>query len=597
MFTKPNLLFINGIEEIIEEDLGLSAARALHQQEERQRLQVQRIYDGYTFTSDNYLAALNSDLVHAFTPPVTVFTVPRFAEDLNLELVVRNFFETQFTHRFQQHVLSHAPVDLATIAYRWEILDELSEQENLIGVLRDLGLQLVTVYKQSLERHNVVDTLQGLEFSLLSATVTKELLKTEHAILKGYIEAIKAMHKAFEHATSRGLQQLRIYAERIMETEEFKALDEMMQRYDNAQYVELGIVSNAIGEIQKVHYFGQGKNNLPRGLLAEMHPTRVMENMAIQRLEKANFNALLVRAFEGFITEMEKQIMATVYLVGDFEFYTGAMNYRKVLERSGLPITRPTLHPALTRTHTIQEAYSLLIPSSWHESTCHEPEFWIYKERVVPNGFVSNPDHNQFLLTGANNGGKTRYTTTIGLCIDLGQSGLWVAAENAEYSLVDNIFTHFVSGDDAENSCGRWVGEIERVKAELQMMTPYSISLIDDFGSGTNYLEARGPALTVLYAHYRLGATLIMNTHLHQLAEDAERGIFPGLSNWKMEIGEGLQYTYKVIPGRAETSHAADIATLHGLSTQAVDAMILTRTAQRELSPALVRPAFDLQIT
>ena len=371
----------------------------------------------------------------------------------------------------------------------------------------------------------------------------------------------------------------------------------MITRDDNAQYVELGITSTALGYIHRLRFLGEGKNQLPRSWLRNLHPRRLPK--AVDKLDTRKYNELLVRVFEGFITEMEQQIFNTVYLTGDFEFYTGAMNYRKVLLDSNLPVTRPTLLDKSLRRHRLKNMYHPLIKKdTWHEPTCQDPRFWIYREKVVPNSFESDPEHNLFLLAAINEGGKSRYSTAVGSFIDLGQSGLWVPAEEAEISLVDNIFTHFVHGDNVDQG-SRWIEEIERMNTLLFRTTPNSLSIIDDFGSGTNYLETRKPALNAVYGHYRLGATLIMNTHLHELAKDAESGLFPGISVLQIEIkkeGEVWKPTYRVIPGRAGTSHAAEIAEQHGLSKEAIDDMIDTRIAESGLPAELIHPAKLIEI-
>jgi len=283
-----------------------------------------------------------------------------------------------------------------------------------------------------------------------------------------------------------------------------------------------------------------------------------------------------------------KQIEQTTYLIGDIEFYNSAARLRDIFLKNKLPATRPKIKDMKERKHSIKNMFSPLI--NYHSNPCSGKV--IYESKITPNDYLSDPDSNIRLVTGPNNGGKTRATTGFGLVFALGQSGFYVPAEEAEISLIDNIYTHFVFGDNADNESGRWVNEISRMDEMLYHMTPYSLSLIDDFGSGTNYQEAREPALNVIYGHHKLGTTLLMNTHLHQLAEDVEQGEFPEVSNWQVEAyvkNDHLIFTHRIIPERAGQSYAQLIAESYGLSRKGIDLVIKKRIEQGELDSNQLR--------
>ncbi|MFR5120775.1 MAG: MutS-related protein [Ruminococcus sp.] len=48
-----------------------------------------------------------------------------------------------------------------------------------------------------------------------------------------------------------------------------------------------------------------------------------------------------------------------------------------------------------------------------------------------------------YVLTGANNGGKTTFLRAVGLCQIMAQTGLYVPASYCEISLLDYIYTQF----------------------------------------------------------------------------------------------------------------------------------------------------------
>ena len=583
MISQPDLLFRKSIENVLEEEnLQLS-----HVADEKARDIFSKA------KKEDYIEQLNDDLIRGFKPNVPTFQPISFPKDLGLDVLVRDFLRPKYSGTFLCYALARAPIDIPTIIYRCEILDELQENAGKIGQLDQIANQLANINALMNERSRKL-WFRSVKEMLVPAAI--KVLEIDLAILRQYVESINALEHVLKNSNSRGLASVHEYATRVQKTEEFKLISEMVDNYFNCRYVELGVTINASEEVEKSDYLAVGQNRLDRRLLFKTLAKikghgldSILDNEIVMSYKK-----LLALAFDKLVDQAAGQVKNTLGLVGDIEFYIGAVRFKEILTSNNLPAQRPEFSAMEERKHSIIDMHHIMME---YDLNSFSNKLTVYG-KIVPNSFHVDPGSNIIMVTGPNNGGKTRYSTGIGLVFVLGQSGYYVPAISAKLSIVDNIFTHFVSGDDADNKRGRWVDEVTRINKNLAGMTPYSLSLIDDFGSGTNYLEARVPALNVIYTHYRLGTALLMNSHLHQLAEDMENGNFPTASNWQVQVEDNqgkIKYNFKVVPGRAGRSFAQNVAEQHGLSKDGADRMIAKRIEKGELPIALIKPAFELK--
>ena len=159
----------------------------------------------------------------------------------------------------------------------------------------------------------------------------------------------------------------------------------------------------------------------------------------------------------------------------------------------------------------------------------------------------------------------------------LSQKGLFVPAESAEVSLVDEIYTHFVSPDDITKGEGRYRNELRRIKDILEAATPYSMVILDEPCGGTSYEEGCHQSLVLLDGFHQIGATTYFTTHMHPVATEIESGRFPAAKNLSVESrydGKKLVYTYKVKEGASGKSYGEEIAKEVGLVSESIEKMV-----------------------
>ncbi|MBS3122140.1 hypothetical protein J4434_04610 [Candidatus Woesearchaeota archaeon] len=299
---------------------------------------------------------------------------------------------------------------------------------------------------------------------------------------------------------------------------------------------------------------------------------------------------LMAKVFDHLITASRQQISATTLIEGDIDYHFCAVGFHDFLVDNKLPATRAELLPMEERIHLVVGMKNPLINLRTISTKRHVQ---YAGGNIVPNDFQADPDSNMIVLSGPNGGGKSRYVTSIDLIYILAQNGFHVPAGFYKSSVVDNILTQFALPDDFKGD-GRWKKEVSRIMANVvYRATPYSLCTIDDFGSGTSYEEARAPALEVLYGLRRLAPVVLMNTHIHDLADDIESGEFSHARNMRMELivqpDTDIIPTYSIVDGKAGKSYAAEIAAGLGLTRANIDANIAERIENGELPAHLIR--------
>ncbi|WP_024866960.1 MutS-related protein [Butyrivibrio sp. FCS014] len=189
---------------------------------------------------------------------------------------------------------------------------------------------------------------------------------------------------------------------------------------------------------------------------------------------------------------------------------------------------------------------------------------------IVTNRLDFSDEHTLYILTGANMGGKTTITQTIGQLFFIAQAGIYVPATKFEYVPVDDIFTHFPADEDKTMDLGRLGEECKRFKEIYELASEKSLMLLNETFSTTSFEEGYYIARDCSRAILRKGIRTIYNTHMHKLAmeidsiNDKEYKAKAASLVVKAEEGRRL-YEVEVAPPKG-LSYARDIAEKYGVT-------------------------------
>jgi DNA mismatch repair protein MutS2 len=190
---------------------------------------------------------------------------------------------------------------------------------------------------------------------------------------------------------------------------------------------------------------------------------------------------------------------------------------------------------------------------------------------IVPITVQLDRERTAFVISGPNAGGKTVALKTTGILVAMAMSGLPVpAAEGTNIPIVDAF--HVLIGDDQSllEHLSTFSAYLVRLKRVLDKATERSLVLLDELGSGTDPEEGAALAAAVIEHLLKIGALMIVTTHLSALKSFAVNDTHIVNASMEFDAATG-QPTYRMITGIPGRSRAIDVAKMIGLPSPIID--------------------------
>lgn len=137
--------------------------------------------------------------------------------------------------------------------------------------------------------------------------------------------------------------------------------------------------------------------------------------------------------------------------------------------------------------------------------------------------------------------------------------------------ICDGIYTHFPADENATVSLGRLGEEAQRLSEICKTATSESLLLFNESFTTTSHTESIYIATDVLKYLCCLGARVCFNTHIHELAENADKLYLSDKSVCgavSVVMGcENGERSYKIFYKKPDSkSYAYDIAKKYGIT-------------------------------
>ncbi len=189
---------------------------------------------------------------------------------------------------------------------------------------------------------------------------------------------------------------------------------------------------------------------------------------------------------------------------------------------------------------------------------------------VVVNDYMEETGGSIFILTGPNRGGKTTYTQAVGQMYLFGLCGFHVPASLARIRVLDGLHVHFLAKEKDTMDYGRLGEECKRISDIFDRLTGRSLLLMDESFCSTSHEESMAIVRDILKAVQLTGASVLYNTHLHELAamipelpKIEGKPVFVSLVSGSREEHQ----SFKVVQGEPlGISYAKEIAEKYGVS-------------------------------
>ncbi|KAL1607764.1 hypothetical protein SLS60_002700 [Paraconiothyrium brasiliense] len=166
-------------------------------------------------------------------------------------------------------------------------------------------------------------------------------------------------------------------------------------------------------------------------------------------------------------------------------------------------------------------------------------------ESNIPDGsplhhtYTNKTGPSMLILTGPNYSGKSVYLKQVALIVYMAHIGSYVPAESARIGLTDKILTRVTTRETVSRTQSAFMLDLQQVSQALNLATPRSLLIIDEFGKGTDSSDGAGLACAVFSYLIGLGhdsPKVIGATHFHEIFENGLLKASPSLALGHMQV-------------------------------------------------------------
>ena len=159
----------------------------------------------------------------------------------------------------------------------------------------------------------------------------------------------------------------------------------------------------------------------------------------------------------------------------ELAFFVGCINLFETIEKNNMTICMPSI--------LVEESFD----REWKE--LFDLGLLLTKTRnIIGNESITN-DKNLFIITGANQGGKTSFLRSIGQAQIMAQCGMFVCANEYKVPIRNGIFTHFKREEDDTLTSGKLDEEMRRLSKIVDQLKDNSLILFNESFASTNERE------------------------------------------------------------------------------------------------------------
>ncbi len=427
--------------------------------------------------------------------------------------------------------------DERIINYRCDILEDFMRDPRLASTIKRMIEIMTQNDRRSMYKLSEPDTFTQLDDAIQA--------------FQGFIDCMELMHEYYQKNSgkllSEGVRKLFGWFEERYNDKHFKKLEseiaelrEKLQKGIRAVTVAINLDERLVPVSAGILDFYEQPFELKPSLLDRIiyhgakFPTNVVKslkhkytenefgeealvNTADEQLfdELSYLTEAYVESIDSALKEYEKIGLEEMFALSyQLEFYVGAVSMIDLCRSLGLEMCRPVLLPSGERRMSVK---GLFDPIYFNESRIWNVRH-ADKKQVVVNDISFDDEGRFYILTGANNGGKTTFLRAVGLCQVMAQAGLYVPAGSCEISLADYIYTHFPKEEQTGINASRFTTEIKEFKTISDTITDRSLLLMNESIQSTTPTECVDTAEALVRIFSLIGVRGLFATHLIDLA-------------------------------------------------------------------------------
>lgn len=170
------------------------------------------------------------------------------------------------------------------------------------------------------------------------------------------------------------------------------------------------------------------------------------------------------------------------------------------------------------------------------------------------------------VISGPNAGGKSITLKTVGLLQVMLQSGLLVPVDpSSQMSFFHAVLSDIGDNQSIENQLSTYSYRLKRMKHFLEVATPHTLLLLDEFGTGSDP-ELGGALAEVFFERlYQKGSFAVITTHYANIKMKAA-GLKNAINGCMLFDRDSLEPMYMLSVGQPGSSFTFEVAEINGIA-------------------------------
>ena len=393
------------------------------------------------------------------------------------------------------------------------ILSPLTEKETILyrqEVVKDVFSNLDTIEKLYVLSKEARDAEKKSRFGFFTHYLGG-VLYSSIELMRLLLDLLKRLREiAIENRgnfSSLGFKNLFEEIIRELTPEYFKEIEMHLKNLEFKDGISL---SAALGRGNKgINYTllrpQEKKNNLINRIFSKREPSYTF---TIDERDESGERALSEIREKGINSVTNALAQSVEHILHYFDtlktelaFYIGVSNLYTYLEALGAPTCFPKVLSRNEKTYIFSDLY--------------DPALTITLKKKAVGNTLNAKDKNLFIITGANQGGKTTFLRSIGIAQLMMQAGIFVSAKEFQGPIQKGIFTHFRKEEDRDMESGKLDEELKRISQIIGKITPNALILFNESFSSTNEKEGGEIANQIVSALVESGITVFFVTHMY----------------------------------------------------------------------------------
>ncbi len=463
--------------------------------------------------------------------------------DLELETIFKEMSKgDEFLYEISKNAVLQSLHEKDEILYRQEILKDCIKNQNLTREI--YKLTQVPIKKK-----------QDHWLSIFGRTPSS-LLSSSVSLMEMYLGVFDELRiladKNVQKLESSGF--IRLFQEIKDELNE-KYLREIKEYLKELKFANGALISAKLGDTSgskeyilrrdnshKKGWFGRFLTLKPKRFSHTLHVrddagAKVLRNIRDEALnDVASSLSQAVAHVENFFDSLRKEIA----------FFIGCLNLLKKLEELDEPYCFAQLFSQDLRVFSASSLYDISLSL-------------VMDKKIVSNDIKAD-EKELFIITGANQGGKSTFLKSVGLAQLLVQCGMFAPAKSLKINICSALFTHFKKEEDSTMQSGKFDEELKRVSEIIDNIKPNGMILFNESFASTNEREGSLISEQIILALLQKHIKIFFVTHMYELANSLyQKNLNQSLFLRAKREKDGLRNFHMIESKPLSTSFAKDI--------------------------------------